>query len=284
MTIDDHLTKWRFYAIIRYKLFIRNMYKNGNNGILIGGEPFFMQGANGKGVLLLHGLTSTPNQLKQLGKFLNDKGYSVYAPLFAGHGTDPRDLAKTRHKNWIQSAVDGLNKLTEKSDKIYVVGNSMGGNIALYLAHQIPEKIAGVVALGTPIFIHKEEQVRYILPILKYFKKYIEKNREDYRAHYIDMSDEVCYSVFPSKSLHDFFLFVKERLVPILPEIKTPTLIIHANQDPWSKPRSAQYIHQNLGSRNKKIYWVETDKHTVIHKCDRINEVFERIAKFVDET
>jgi len=268
--------------IENYSLIMR---KNGtNNGYLVGGEPFFFKGTNGKGILLLHGLTSTPHQLKQLGRHLNEKGYTVHAPLIAGHGTDPADLAKTRHKDWLESAKQALDKLNEHSDQIYVVGNSLGGNIALYLGYEQYKKINGIVVLGTPIYIHREELARYLLPLYKYFYKYLEKSRDDYRAQYIDYTDEVCYSVFPTKALHDFFLFMKNKLVPILPEIKVPTLIIHANKDPWSKPRSAQYIHQNLGTKDKKIYWVDTDQHTLIHKFDRFNEVFERIAKFIKET
>jgi carboxylesterase len=263
---------------------MKNTNFNNKNKYLVGGEPFYYKGNNGKGVLLLHGFTSTPYQVKQLGRFLNEKGYTVYAPLFAGHGTEPKDLAKTRHKDWIQSGLDGLNELNERVNQVYIIGTSLGGNVALYLAHQYSDKINGIVVLGTPIYIHREGLVRYVLPIYKYFIKYLEKSRDDYRGQYIDYSDEVCYSVIPSKPLHDFFLFVKEKLVPILPEIKTPTLIIHANQDPWSNPKSAQYIHQNLGSRNKKIYWVETDEHTVIHGFERFNDVFERIARFVEET
>ena len=257
--------------------------KNGNNHHLVGGEPFYLEGTNKKGVLLLHGFTSTPYQFINLGKYLNEKGYTVSAPLFAGHGTEPKDLAKTRHADWIQTAEQAMQYLKSQMETVYIVGNSMGGNVALYLAYKYQDKIDGIITLGTPVFIGKEYLVRYLLPIYKYFKKYINKTQDDYKADYTDYSDEVCYSVFPSKTLHDLFIFIKEKFIPILPQVKTPTLIVHANADRWSKPESAQFIHHNLGSKNKKIYWVQTERHVLVHRCERINEVFERIAKFLEE-
>lgn len=257
--------------------------KNGQNHQLIGGEPFYLEGNKKKGVLLLHGFTSTPYQFKNLGKFLNDKGFTVCAPLFAGHGTQPKDLSKTTYEDWIKTADQALQYLKGQTEKVYIVGNSMGGNVALYLAYKHKTGIDGIITLGTPVYIAKEYLVRYVLPIYKHIKKNINKSHDDYKADYTDYTDEVCYSVFPSKALHNLFIFIKEKFIPILPEIKTPTLVIHASADKWAKPESAQFIHHNLGSVNKKIYWVQTERHVLVHRCERINEVFERIEKFLEE-
>lgn len=54
-------------------------------------KPFSLQGGN-IGILLIHGFTACPIDLKPLGEILNSFGYTVYAPLLAGHGRTPEEM------------------------------------------------------------------------------------------------------------------------------------------------------------------------------------------------
>ena len=60
-------------------------------------QPFFFEGTNGKAILLVHGWTTTPYELRRLGRYLNESGYTVSAPLLKGHGSVPKELEKA---NW----------------------------------------------------------------------------------------------------------------------------------------------------------------------------------------
>src|SRR5436190_11697172 len=83
---------------------------NGRHPVLSGAEPFFLPGGP-TGVLLTHGFTSSPAEVRPLGLFLAEQGYTVYAPRLAGHGTAPEDLQTTSWPEWVASARAGLAEL-----------------------------------------------------------------------------------------------------------------------------------------------------------------------------
>ena len=50
-----------------------------------GAEQYFFKNGK-KGVLLIHGYTGSPAELKPLGEYMRDKGYSVFGVRLPGHG------------------------------------------------------------------------------------------------------------------------------------------------------------------------------------------------------
>ena len=115
-------------------------------------KPFFYKKGSA-GVLLIHGFTSTPYILQELGKSLAELGYTVYAPLIAGHGTHPDDLAATNWQDWCDSVEAAYLELSKECDQIYVIGVSLGSNLAAALATK--QKIAGLVMIASPRWIYR---------------------------------------------------------------------------------------------------------------------------------
>jgi len=248
-----------------------------------GAEPFLINKKSKVGVLLLHGFTSTPYQFRELGKYLADKGFTIYAPLTAGHGTSPEYLMHTTGADWKESVKKAYLELKEKVKKIIIVGNSFGGNLAFYLAREFQnETLVGIVSLGTPITLRFQWLIKLRLYTYGWLKKYYRKPRSVYRIDYTDMHDEITYPVIPIKSVREFLKFIKEETIPNLKKIKTPTLIIHASVDFVVSSQSATYIHQQLSSPYKIIHWFDSNRHVVINDSKR-HELFERIYKFIRE-
>ena len=50
------------------------------------GRSLFLKGNNDSAVILAHGMTGSPQEMKFLAEFLNQKGYSVICPRLAHHG------------------------------------------------------------------------------------------------------------------------------------------------------------------------------------------------------
>lgn len=254
-----------------------------NNKKMKGGEPFFIFKTPEIGILLLHGFTSTPHQFVELGEFLSREGITVYAPLLAGHGTHPDDLANTALKELLESVEVAFQKLKEKVKRIIIIGNSFGGNLAFYLATKFSNPdILGIISLGTPITLRWQKFIKLRLYTYGWFKKYYRKSRVNYKLDYTDFSDEVTYPVIPIASLRKFFYFIKKLTIPELKKIRVPTLIIQADADPVINPKSAQKIHENLGSPNKKIFWLNGNIHTVT-KDEQRGRVFKKIWEFIEE-
>ena len=96
---------------------------------LQGAEPFLLPGGR-HGVLLIHGFTGLPAELRLLGEYLNARGFTVLAIRLAGHGTTVEDLSRMEHEDWMDSVRDGYAILSGACDRISVVGHSMGAVFA----------------------------------------------------------------------------------------------------------------------------------------------------------
>lgn len=227
--------------------------------------------SNGKvAVLLIHGFTGSPTEMAPLGEFLYKKGYSVYCPLLAGHGTTEEDMEKTGWKDWVASAEEGLRKLQAKYSKVFVVGFSMGGCIALYLAMKY--KIEGIITISAPIFL--TEKKAYLTPILKYFQKYKPKPRKpDYGVPIFsyDKTPIKCVS-----SLLKLIFIVKYNLK----KVKVPTLIIQGEDDRVVEPKSARYIFEKINPPYKEIKYFPKRSHMIPVEQGR-EEVMEKVLEFL---
>lgn len=246
------------------------------------GGPFFFNKKSKVGILLLHGFTGTPYQFKDLGKYLSQKGFTVYAPLIVGHGTSPRDLMETTAEDWKESAKKACLQLKKKVQKIIIIGNSFGGNLAFYLAREFDDSLAGIISLGTPIRLKFQRIIKLRLFLYGWLKKYYRKPQRAYKIDYTDMMDEVTYPVIPVKSLKEFFKFLETETISNLGKVKTPTLIVHASIDPVVDSKSAIYIHQHLGSDYKRIYWFNSNQH-VITFDKKPQRLFQQIYDFIKE-
>jgi carboxylesterase len=103
------------------------------------------------GFLLIHGLGGSPVELKFLAHGLNKAGYTVVCPLLAGHGTTVAEFNQSRWTEWYLSAEADLKVLRRSCDVVIVGGISAGAVIALRLAAECPDDVAGV-ALYAPTF------------------------------------------------------------------------------------------------------------------------------------
>ena len=75
--------------------------------VLSGAEPFLYRGESGVGVLLIHGWTSSPQEMRDLGKHLAGQGHTVLGLRLPGHATRPADLKRMRWRDWLAAVEDG---------------------------------------------------------------------------------------------------------------------------------------------------------------------------------
>ena len=250
--------------------------------IMKGAEPFFHNAHSDIGILLLHGFTASPYQFKELREKLVQKNFTAYAPIIAGHGTHPKDLMETSIEDWIESAETAYKFLKEKAKYIVIIGSSFGGNLAYHLAVKNDDALKGIVSLGTPVYLrwHRVIRVRYYL--YGWLKKFYKKRGINYKPGYTDAPEVVSYPVIPIKSLKNLLNFLKFFTVPGLKNITTPTLIIQSSHDTVVNPKSAQHLHQYLGSQYKKVYWMDGNFHA-LDEPGKKQEIFDVIFSFIDE-
>jgi carboxylesterase len=103
------------------------------------------------GVLLLHGFGASPNALRPWGEALAAAKMAVSIPRLPGHGTRWQDLNRTTEQDWLRAAGEALTALRQDHQRVYLMGISLGATLALRLAEQHPETVAGVVAVNATV-------------------------------------------------------------------------------------------------------------------------------------
>jgi len=100
-------------------------------------------------VLLLHGFSGGPSDLRYLGDRLVEAGFSPLAPALPGHGTDRARLGDLSAADWQRAAREALLALRRQAGRpIHLVGFSLGGALAAWLAAHHPEDVQSLVLLA----------------------------------------------------------------------------------------------------------------------------------------
>lgn len=98
-------------------------------------------------ILLLHGALGSKAQLESLKEVLEKKQKNVYSINFSGHSGEPFSKDGFGIEVFAQDVIRFLDE--EKIETIDIIGYSMGGYVAFWLAHQFPSRINTIITLGT---------------------------------------------------------------------------------------------------------------------------------------
>ncbi|MBQ0067843.1 MAG: alpha/beta fold hydrolase [Phascolarctobacterium sp.] len=250
------------------------MGKNQNIESLQGAEPFYLEGTNGKAVLLIHGYTGTPSQMRMLGEYLNGEGYTVCAPLLPGHGTNVEDLRKTRVKDWYKCVVDVYDELHKTFFDIAVIGLSMGGLLAIRLAAE--KKVWKLVSVATPIYLY-DKRLKWLW-LLKNFMDYVKKKPHIYP---VDDKYNVAYDELPVAPVSSMLKLIKKCRKKFLRRVHCPALVLQGGKDFTVMPKSAEFILEKIFSKDKQLLCLEDSGHVVLLDKQR-NFVMSQIKEFLE--
>ena len=237
----------------------------------IEGDPFFWEGGP-VGALLLHGFTATTAEVRPFAKKLLQAGYTVAAPLLAGHGTTPDELNCTPWQAWVESAEAVYRNLANRCEKVFVVGESAGGVIALYLAGDHPE--ISLLVLATPalklnLSPLQQLEVRLLAPFVTGLPK----------PNLDDTTGWQGYRVNPLKGVLQ--LIALEKVVTArLERVTQPLQIFLGRHDTTIDPRSGEIILNNVCSRVKEMIWMEHSGHCVLLDSE-LDSVAEKALGFI---
>ena len=92
----------------------------------LGAKPFFFKGGS-EGVLLIHGYTGAPGEMRLLGEFLHSRGYTVLGVLLPGHCEPASVLAKKTFADWYDEVKRGFMRLKTIAAKFISQGFPWAG-------------------------------------------------------------------------------------------------------------------------------------------------------------
>lgn len=239
-------------------------------------EPFYLPGGS-TGCLLIHGFTGAPTEMRPLGDFLARKGYSVLGIRLTGHGTDITDMNRSTWTDWSNSVLDGWNLLRPITDRIVIIGLSMGGALALYHSSFLPA--AGVVSLSTPFQVEPSLKLS-LLPLLSIFLPYAEKGKSDWQDPKA-VESHFSYDRYPTRAVLQLKRLL-EAMQKALPGISIPALLMHAQKDKGVPLINLERIYERIGTDKSLITRIvlENSGHVVTRDLEK-ELVFNSIDDFI---
>jgi len=235
-------------------------------------ELFFEGDKNA--VLLLHGFTGTPVEMKEFGEYLSKKGFTVYIPLLKGHGTNWKDLNRVHYTDFLVQARNCFEKLYNASKSVSVVGFSASGAIALYLAEKFP--VEKIILINTTVLNSLAYWLggifSFVLPVFPAFsdvKKPVENPLPSYK-------------VYPLKAVREL-LKLNKIVIKHLKDVSAPILIFASQDDHTVPPKNSTYIYKNVSSKEKTLVELENSYHMAVIDYDK-DIIFKKSVQFLQKT
>ncbi len=258
--------------------------------------------AGRSGVLLVHGLTGTPVEMRFVARRLHEQGFTVSAVQLAGHCGDRSDLLATGWRDWYRSVEQAALKLRAEVDHLFVAGLSMGALLALELAIERPGEVDGVGLYGTTFrydgwAIPKVARLSFLLPLacaLGYGRdrQFMESHpygikNERIRAWIVGSMSSgdsgaagLPGNPFPSLAQ---LVTLSRRVRRRLTQVRTPCLVVHSTDDDVASLHNVGVIERRVAGPVEKVllddsyHMVSVDQQRDL-VADRSAEFFSRIA------
>lgn len=237
-------------------------------------EPFFFPGGP-TGVLLVHGFTGSPKELRWIGETLAKQGYAVLGIRLAAHATHPDEMTRVTWQDWLTSVEDGYHLLKGIANEVIVAGLSMGGVLSLLFSSKFT--ISGLITMSTPYNLPPDPRLRY-LNLLSRLIPTIPKDEPDWRDPTL-ANDHVDYPFYTTKAILELNKLV-QAMQAALPDVKAPVLLIHSQQDRSVPHDHMEKIYNRLGSLDKMMFTIENSGHVITRDIEK-DRVFEAVNKFI---
>lgn len=254
------------------------------------------------GVLLLHGLTGMPSEMRPVAKHLTKLGCTVVCPMLPGHGGDHKQLLATGWTDWVAGARAALSNLAKECDHVVVGGLSMGALLAVMLAVDEP-KVSGIILLSPTIKYDgiNTSRKQVLLPLVDWFpflgdhfwwteeppyglkdvrlQKQITK-----QVQAAERGENTQFGLFRTYagSLRQLMKLVKE-VKKEAKRVRCPALVMHSLEDSMTTMKNAEAICTMMDANDKTLVLLGGCDHVLTLDLRR-KDVANYIGEFVVKT
>lgn len=249
-----------------------------------------------RAVLLFHGMTGSPFEMKKYGEFLFKCGYDVFCYSFPGHGERVSEIETVTWRDWTEFAQEKYSILRPNYNQFFVSGLCLGAAMGVYLAEHNSD-ITGVVALSTTLFLDGFciPWTIHLLPfalstIIRFYYTFPEddcfgiKNERTRKVlAKLTAKADVGMDNYPLNCV-DALLKLSKNVRKNLRNVTCPVLCIHSKYDNLSSPRSAKVVLDGISSEIKQYVELNDSYHMVLYDNEKefvMNTVKEFLSKLI---
>jgi carboxylesterase len=242
--------------------------------LLPGCEPWSHRSGGTTGALVLHGFTGSPVSVRNVAEAIAAAGHDVELPRLPGHGTTVADMLRTGWHDWITAAQTAFDALTERVERVVVVGQSMGGTLALSTALDRSEATAAVVCIN-PLTRSRGDDV------IEMIDDYLEDGITVVPGEGSDIADPEGVDVsYPATPLAPLRSLLVDGVAPIsnrFGELTVPLRLFTSRQDHVVEPADSEHLAAAYGGLVEHT-WLERSYHVATRDLDRDIVVAETVA------
>lgn len=229
------------------------------------GKFRYVEIGEGKPIVILHGLMGGLSNFDGVADFFPKKGYKVLIPELPLY---TNSILKTNVKAFSKFVKDFIELIGEKD--VILLGNSLGGHIALYFAKVYPEYLQAMILTGSSGLYESAMGDSY--PKRGDYE-YIKKKAQDVFYDPAVATPEIVDDVFATvndrmkliKTLTIAKSAIRHNMSKDLPNIKVPTCLIWGKNDKVTPPDVAVEFNELLPDSD--LFWIEKCGHAAMMEC-----------------
>lgn len=236
------------------------------------GKYTYFEAGEGTPIIVLHGLMGGLSNFDGVADYFPPRGYKIVIPELPIY---TQSILKTNVKAFAKYVKEFI---TFKGyDKVILLGNSLGGHIALYHTKMYPEKMAGLVITGSSGLYESAMGDSY--PKRGDYE-YIKKKAEDVFYDPTVATKEIIDDVYNTvndrikliKTLTIAKSAIRHNMAQDLPKMTTPTCIIWGKNDKVTPPEVAIEFDKLLP--NSELFWIDKCGHAaMMEHPEAFNEI-----------
>jgi esterase/lipase len=200
--------------------------------------------------VLIAGFSSDAQQIWKLGDVLKLAGYSVVIGSFYGK-TEVDDFSRLTEEECIDNISALINKATEKYERVYGLGISLGGALLLEYAKK-ENRLSGIVSVGTPFLLRNIRYIRFgikFFPIIYPVWKHLQKIKK--------------FRLSPIGAVSMAVNYMEGKFLENLDRITTPTLFLHSKRDSVTDYRVLEKYAAMLSVTKHETIYFNNGNHVV---------------------
>ncbi len=223
------------------------------------GKFSYLESGEGRPIIILHGLMGNLSNFDGVFDHFSRKGYQVLMPELPIYSMP---LLKTNVKN-LAKFIREFTQFKGLEDYI-LLGNSLGGHIALYYAKHYPKSVTGIVLTGSSGLYENSMGESY--PKRGDYE-YVKKKAQDVFYDPTIATKEIIDDVYESindrnkliRTLAIAKSAIRHNMSNDLPNMTMPAGLIWGKNDTVTPPEVAEEFHKLLP--NSSLYWIEECGH-----------------------